>query len=172
MKSLVLLGVAVLSAGTVAAGDPAVGVFSELNGDYRRIGAELRLAPMWQRDWGAWHAGVNPQFEVSRFRYTGRVSGPDRMNQAGAIAMFRTVYGDGGFRPYGELGLGAALFSRTELGAREFSTAFQFSRHAGLGIEFGGRFTAGWRYSHYSNANIKTPNNGIDLHHLVLGMSF
>lgn len=172
MRLWVCLAGSLLAAGAVAAAEPAVGVLHGEHDNYDRTGLSVRLGPRWETDWGAWHAGLHPELELSRFRYSGSNDGPDTMNQAGAIGMLRLVRGRGRFQPYAELGLGAALFSRTDLGAKEFSTNFQFSQHAGLGLELGGRFSVGWRYSHYSNGDIETPNHGIDLHQLLIGASF
>jgi len=154
------------------AAEPAVGVLHGEHDNYDRTGLSVRLGPQWETDWGAWHAGLHPELELSRFRYSGSNDGPDTMNQVGAIGMLRLVRGRGGFQPYAELGLGAALLSRTDLGPKVFSTNFQFSQHAGLGLELGGRFSVGWRYSHYSNGDIEMPNHGIDLHQLLIGASF
>lgn len=163
---------ALLAAGVASAAEPAVSVFHGEHDNYDRTGVSLRLGPVWETDWGAWHVGLHPELELSRFRYDGEGPGPDAMNQGGAIGMLRVVRGKGGFQPYAELGLGAALLSRTTLGSKVFSTAFQFSQHAGLGVEFAGRYTVGWRFSHYSNGDIETPNHGIDVHQVVLGARF
>lgn len=169
MKRLVL-GFAGCLVVASAAAQPEVAVFGGEHDNYERVGAHVRLAPVWGNGWGGWQVGLHPEFELSRFRYVGEGRGADDLNQAGAIALFRMVRGEGRFRPYAEAGLGAALFSRTDLGSKEFSTAFQFSQHVGLGLEIGPMFTVGWRYSHYSNGDIEMPNNGIDLHQLVVGL--
>lgn len=172
MKSWVLLTAATLAAGAACAAEPAVAVFHGEHDNYDRTGASLRLGSVWARSWGAWHAGLHPEFELSRFRYRGAGEGPETMNQAGVIGLLRVVRGQGAVQPYVELGLGGALLSRTSLGAKEFSTAFQFSQHVGLGLQFADRLSAGWRYSHYSNGDIRNPNDGIDLHQFVIGARF
>lgn len=172
MRLWACLVASLLAAGAVAAAEPAVGVLHGEHDNFDRTGLSLRLGPLWKTDWGRWHAGLHPELELSRFRYSGANDGPDTMNQAGAIGMLRLVRGSGGFQPYAELGLGAALFDRTDLGGKVFSTNFQFSQHAGVGLELGDRFSVGWRYSHYSNGDIETPNHGIDLHQLLIGASF
>lgn len=62
--------------------------------------------------------------------------------------------------------------SRDTLGDKDFPTRFQFSQHLGPGVEFARRGYAGLQYSHYSNADIEKPNDGIDLHQIVLGAHF
>lgn len=166
------MAASMLAAGVASAGEPAVSVFHGEHDNYERTGLSVRLGPVWERDWGAWHAGLHPELELSRFHYSGSSAGPNTLNQAGAVGMLRTVRGKGNFQPYAELGLGAALLSRTHLGPKVFSTTFQFSQHAGLGVEFAGRYSMGWRYSHYSNGDIEMPNDGIDLHQFVIGARF
>lgn len=147
-------------------------MYGETDGDYRRTGLGLRFGPWWSADWGNWKATLRPELELSHLRYSGPSSGPDSLNQAGGIGLFRVQYGQGRFRPYAEAGLGAGLFSRERLGNKDFSTHFQFSEHLGLGLGFAERVFAGWRFSHFSNANIEKPNDGIDLHQVVIGAFF
>lgn len=169
---ILLVGMA-LTAGAAAADEPAIGLFGSPHDDYQRAGAHVRLGPLWGRDFAdTWHAAVHPEFEVSRFRVVGAESRRDPLDEIGGIALLRLTRGTGGVQPYGELGFGGALLSRRQLGEKVFSTAFQFSEHAGLGLEFGGRFAAGWRISHYSNGGVKKPNNGLNFHQVVLSASF
>lgn len=63
-----------------------------------------------------------------------------------------------------EDGIGVRLLSRTRLyNERELSTAFQFGELLGVGLRFCHRNAceAGLRVQHMSNANIKTPNDGV-----------
>lgn len=140
--------------------------------DQERIALGLRLGPLWSTDWGRWQASLRPELELSRFRYTGPAAGPDSLNQAGAIGLLHLHYGEGGFRPYVEAGLGVALFSRERLGDTNLSTRFQFSQVLAVGVEWRGHGFAGLRYSHYSNGGIEKPNDGIDLHQFVIGAHF
>ena len=172
MKLWTCLAVSMLAAGAVSAAEPAVSVFHGEHDSYDRTGLSVRLGPVWETDWGQWHTGLHPELELSRFRFDGDGPGHDSLTQAGAMGMLRMVRGKGGLQPYAELGLGAALLSRTDLGSKVFSTAFQFSEHVGLGVELAGRYSLGWRYSHYSNGDIKSPNDGIDLHQLLIGARF
>lgn len=175
-KALLACALALLAATPAQAANDAndalVLRYGESDSDYERIGLGLRLAPVWSADWGAWKAQLRPELELSHFRYTGPAAGPDSLEQGGAIAHFRVRRGTGGVRPYAEAGLGVSLFSNDALGEKQFSTHFQFSEHVGLGVEFSERWFAGWQYSHYSNADIDKPNDGIDLNHLVVGMYF
>lgn len=140
--------------------------------DYERMGIGLRLGPLWSADWGGWKAELRPELELSQFRYTGPLPAPDSLEQGGAIAHFRASRGAGRLRPYAEAGLGISLFSNDTLGNKRFSTHFQFSQHLGLGLRFAESGFAGYQYSHYSNAKIDEPNDGIDLHQIVVGVGF
>lgn len=147
-------------------------VVGEAGGDYERAGLGLRFGPMWSGDWGNWKVSLRPELELSHFRYTGASPGPDSLNQVGGIGRLHLHYGEGRLRPYAEAGLGVSLFSRDTLGGKDFGSRFQFSQHLGLGVEFAKRGFAGLQYSHYSNADIEKPNDGLDLHQIVVGAYF
>jgi len=175
MLALLAISLSPLPAAAVAAPDtPAVALRGGEDGnDYERIGLSMRLNPLWSSRWGNWQVSALPELELSHLRYTGpAAAGPDSMNQVGAIALLHLHHGEGRMRPYVEAGLGASLFSHDRLGNKDFSTRFQFSEHLGLGLEFAGRWFAGLQYSHYSNADIKKPNNGLDLQQIVIGAHF
>ncbi|WP_168735227.1 acyloxyacyl hydrolase [Pseudothauera rhizosphaerae] len=142
-------------------------------GGYQRTGLGLRLGSVWENDWGGWHLSLRPEFELSRFSYDGSRGRPDdRLTQGGAIGLLRAYRGNGGTRPYGEVGLGVAMFSGDRLGSKDISTHFQFSQHLGAGLEFSGRWNLGLQYSHYSNGDIEKPNDGMDVYQVLFGVRF
>jgi hypothetical protein len=148
-----ILTFALLAASPAWAADMEIALrYGESDGDYERSGIGLRLAPLWSADWGGWKAELRPEFELSRFRYTGPGPAPDSLEQGGAIAHLRAHRGADRLRPYAEAGVGLSLFSNDTLGSKVFSTHFQFSQHLGLGVEFAESGFAGYQYSHYSNA--------------------
>ena len=79
-----------------------------------------------------------------------------------------------GVSPYAELGIGPHLISETRLGNQQYSTALQFGSVLGFGLGFGdkGQYEISYRLQHLSNGDIKTPNQGMNLHLLRLGYSF
>jgi opacity protein-like surface antigen len=79
-----------------------------------------------------------------------------------------------GITPFAETGIGAHLLSDTRLGNINLSTAFQFGMLVGLGVGFGerGQYELSYRFTHLANADIKQPNDGLDLHLLKLGYNF
>jgi len=73
--------------------------------------------------------------------------------------------------PFFELGVGASLMDNVIVESRYKSTLFQFNDNIGAGLTYS-RYTLGYRFIHYSNLNIKTPNPSIDLHNLYFGFRF
>ena len=80
----------------------------------------------------------------------------------------------GGIVPYVEGAVGVNLLSRTYIGDRQLSTAFQFGEFVGVGIAFGDRrqLDVGVRYQHVSNADIKKPNPGLTYASFVVQYRF
>lgn len=69
-------------------------------------------------------------------------------------------------RPFIEAGIGAAVFLNTRYEGHQLSTAFQFEDRLAVGMHLGeGELSLA--YTHYSNADIKKPNDGLDM--LALG---
>ncbi len=68
-------------------------------------------------------------------------------------------------------GVGATFTSDTQIDGRDLSTNFQFEDQIGIGGILGEQqnFEFSYRFMHYSNANLDTPNDGVDIHmfHLV-----
>lgn len=165
---------AVLAAVPAAAEEAGLEVFvqhgSNGHGDYDRTGLALAFAPVWSSRAEGWQATLRPAIELAHYRYPDHAD--DNLSQVGGLALLRVHMGQGRLRPYAELGLGLALFSGTRLGRKDIATHYQFSEHLGLGLAFGERWRMGWRMSHYSNADIKAPNHGLDVHQLVLSARF
>lgn len=65
---------------------------------------------------------------------------------------------------YLEAGIGGSYFDTTRLGDRRLSTQFQFEDRVSLSWQYNktadARISLG--YTHYSNADIKRPNDGLD----------
>ena len=82
--------------------------------------------------------------------------------------VFRYSWGPPSWFSFVESSVGVSVFSRTELGGRQFSTNFQFANS----LAFGGYFTeqTSWalQLQHYSNNSIKLPNNGINFYNFVV----
>ena len=68
-------------------------------------------------------------------------------------------------QPYIEAGIGVAAFSSTEMEDNDLGSSFQFEDRIGAGLRFSGQ-EIGVRAIHYSNAGIKTPNDGVEAYTL------
>jgi len=139
--------------------------------NYDAAGISLRLPSWWSAKPDGWTATLSPKLELTRFRYDGS-QGTQHLNEAGALGLFRFERASGAIRPYAEAGLGIAAFSRDNLGNKDFSTHFQFTEQLALGVRFAEHWTVAVGYTHYSNADIKTPNDGIDMYQASLGFAF
>lgn len=140
----------------------------------------LGVQNKWERTWlndGAWYVGGYWDTELAYMK-ADHISGRnDEIFDLGLTPVFRMQRDasiSSGVSPYAEAGIGPHLLSETSLGFKQYSTAFQFGSLIGFGLGFGdkGQYELSYRFQHISNANIKTPNNGINLHILRLGYNF
>lgn len=72
-------------------------------------------------------------------------------------------------RPYLEAGIGFSYISNSQINERVLTSHFQFEDRMGIGVRTR-RVDYNFRFMHYSNANFKTPNEGMDM--LVLSVGF
>ncbi len=77
------------------------------------------------------------------------------------------------FSPYIEAGTGAVY---TTQDVEQQATRWNFLAQCGFGLHYFFREAAslnvGYRFRHFSNAGIKHPNGGVDVHSLLIGFSF
>lgn len=78
---------------------------------------------------------------------------------------------ESGIEPFIELGVGIAGFSKTKVGDQNLGSAFSFEDRIGFGAHMGNH-TLGARVIHYSNAGIKSPNDGIESYSLYYSYKF
>jgi len=139
------------------------------------------LQNKWERTWlneGAWYVGGYWDAELAYLEAADHVnSDHNELFDLGLTPVFRMQRDtslSSGVSPYAEVGIGPHLFSHTSLGNKQYSTALQFGSLIGFGLGFGnkGQYEISYRFQHLSNANIKSPNHGIDLHLLRLGYNF
>lgn len=155
-----------------SAGDNALELRYGERGDFTLHGASLRFGELWSDEAGNWKMRLQPVVEGGRFQYSGGRAARDRVNYVGLGVGFRVARAEGALRPYLELGLGGTYLDGTTLGPRSLSTRFQFTEWIGFGLEIDEHFSLGVRFSHHSNANIKKPNDGIDMQQIVVGARF
>lgn len=65
-------------------------------------------------------------------------------------------------KPYVEAGIGIAVFANTEYEDNKLGSAFQFEDRFGFGLRFSGGHEVGIRATHYSNAGLSDPNDGVE----------
>lgn len=82
--------------------------------------------------------------------------------------MFVYEFAGPGARPFIEAGVGVALFSATDVGHRNMSSAFHFEDRLGAGLRLVDGTRLGVRAIHYSNAGLKMPNEGIESYALFV----
>jgi len=138
--------------------------------DYQRYMLGYETPTLWSYrfggDWG--RLDLTGELAVSYWHADSGHS-PSSLWQLGATPMLRWWLGE---RFYVEGGVGANVFSRTTFADKTISTAFQFGDHIGLGFQLTQSARIGVRYSHFSNANIKKPNPGLDVVQLTYVQSF
>ena len=140
----------------------------------------LGLQNKWERTWlndGAWYVGGYWDVELAYMESDHEKSKNDNLFDLGLTPVFRMQRDaslSSGVSPYAEAGIGPHLISETRLGNQQYSTALQFGSLIGFGLGFGdrGQYEISYRFQHLSNADIKTPNQGMNLHLLRLGYAF
>jgi len=141
-----------------------------------RVGLQNKWERTWMND-GAWYVGGYWDAELAYMEADHHNSENDELFDLGLTPVFRMQRDaslSSGVSPYAEVGIGPHLLSETRLGNKQYSTAFQLGSLVGFGLGFGdkGQYELSYRYQHISNGDIKTPNNGMNLHMLRLGYSF
>lgn len=129
-----------------------------------------RVAAQW--DWGSrWfqsngtHIGGYWDLSLAQWRGTKyqNVSG-ERQNitNIGLTPVFR-FQRDNKKGLYAEAGVGIHLLSKLyDNNGTRLATRFQFGDHVGIGYVFDNKLDLGLRFQHFSNAGIKTPNDGVE----------
>ncbi|PLC49108.1 hypothetical protein CR159_14735 [Pollutimonas subterranea] len=128
--------------------------------DYRNISLFHETAPWWshqlQNGWG--RLDLNGELGLTYWDAThGR---PESLWQLSATPMLRWWPNE---YVYTEIGVGATVLSRTSFADRNLGSAFQFGNHIGVGVLISQAHQLGLRFSHFSNAGIKEPNDGLDI---------
>jgi lipid A 3-O-deacylase len=128
--------------------------------DYRNIALVYQTPTWWshqfQNGWG--RIDLNAELGVSY--WDARRGDPDSLWQLSATPMLRWWPNE---FFYTEIGVGATVLNRTSFADRHLGSAFQFGDHIGFGTIINRSHQIGVRYSHFSNAGIKEPNDGLDV---------
>jgi opacity protein-like surface antigen len=169
-----------LAAVLALAGAPALavdGVSIEYGHDSVADMGRVGIQWDWKKRWfegSSWHVGGYWDLALGYWRRDDVLVGQnDEITEIGLTPVFR-LQGNQLKGPYAEVGIGFHLLSKTSLGDKQFSTAFQFGEHLGVGYRFGakGAFDVSYRYQHLSNADIKRPNSGINFNQIRVQYHF
>ena len=138
--------------------------------------ARIAIQSTWQRRFfqgNDWHVGGYWDYGLGQWHRSSPAGQNDSITEVGVTPVFRLEQNSlRGF--YGEAAIGFHLYSRTSIGDRRLSTAFQFGDHVGIGYRFGVKsaFDLSYRYQHLSNGSIKQPNQGINFNQIRLQYHF
>lgn len=142
----------------VVCADELGGLAGSLDG-YRNLALGYQTTPLWQGALAAHPLDLSLEYSLGMVRASSDQPNRDLWHV--------------GVTPFGrwwfaantgvELGIGGNVFSGTRLGDKNISTAFQFGSSVGLFHRLQGTpWLLGLRLTHYSNADIKQPNPGLD----------
>lgn len=174
-KSICLFSAVLLNAMPITqgrAGDAlTVGVRGGINGgdldeDFERYELFASYGLPWRWQWGAgWSLGVKIDASMGALR------GADT---TAFIAMLGPGLGLGveGLPLVLDLGVAPTFISEDQFGDENLGGEIQFSSHIGLSYLLEGGLTLGYRFQHTSNASIKDPNPGLNMHLFQLGYRF
>ena len=151
-----------------AASTQGLGLRLGYQSDYSKASLVYETPRLWGHQFQNWgRLDLDVELGVSYWRTNEGKS--QSMGQLSAIPMLRW-WPNESF--YLELGSGPTVLSRSEFAGLEFSTRFQFGSHVGMGLLIDKAHRVGIRYSHYSNADIKKPNPGLDVVELAYTYRF
>lgn len=172
LRALVIAGAC--ASAPAAYAQHAVAIQGGSYDDTDSLGLQWTMPSWFRTNPGGWRISGGPELQLNVHE-----RGGDDIVQAGLFATFRFEPPAQRLRPYLEAGIGANYFNRNDLGSKNFSTRFQFGELVGLGVAWGGNAPAGpgetWfgvRFIHYSNADIRSGNSGLDTLMLTLGHRF
>ena len=129
------------------------------NSKYQRFGLAYETAPLWSYGFES-NGRIDLSLELGAGYWKADRHDPDSMWHISAVPMLRWWPGEA---YYLEVGVGPSLLSRSQFAGKQLSTRFQFTSHIGGGFIVNDVHRFGLRYTHVSNASIKTPNPGLDL---------
>ena len=126
--------------------------------DIYRFGVKKEYSSRWFENGPGYLSGF---FELSYNRW---VYNSDEINGIAFSPVFVYYFGKDTdyFRPYVSGGIGVALIDEYHIRNRNLSTRFQFEDRVGMGARIGS-IDMNISYFHYSNAGLKSPNDGIDI---------
>jgi len=148
-----------ISAAAQTTAGAGLGLQLGYHSDYQRASLVYETPSLWthqfRNDWGK----VDLQVALGVSYWHSTRYDATSMGQIGAIPVVRWWPNEYFFV---EIGSGPTLFSRNKFANHRLSTHFQFGSRIGMGMATK-HGQVGIHYAHYSNANIRKPNPGLDL---------
>lgn len=139
----------------------AIGLRVGHHGQYRTASAFWQTPAGWSHDFSNGWGRIDLLGEISATHWDARNGRHSSMWQGGAAALLRWWPSETPF--FLEAGFGPTFISRTRFADYGLSTSLQFGSHLGVGYVFNKRHQVSLRASHFSNASIKRPNDGLNL---------
>lgn len=144
------------------------GIRAGYQDDYRQLALVYDTPRWWSHQSQSWgRLDLNAELGITYWHSPNKQ--PDSMWQASATPMLRWWPND---FFYVEAGVGLTAVSRTTFADRRLGSSFQFGDHIGVGTVLGDAHRIGLRYSHFSNAGLKEPNDGLDVVQLTYTYQF
>ena len=148
-----------ISAAAQTATGQGLGLQLGYHADYRRASLIYETPSLWQHQFNNNGGKVDLRVAFGLSYWHSKRYDSRSMGQLGAIPMLRWWPNK---HLFFEIGSGPTVFSRSKFANHRLSTHFQFGSRIGVGVATkNGQF--GIHYAHYSNANIRKPNPGLDL---------
>ncbi len=136
-----------------------------------RLTLNRETAPLWQHNFTSSRIEVVAELGIS-YWWTKRAAlrgFPRNMWQISATPLVRWWPTD---KFYLEAGIGVSLLSERQLKDERYGSNFQFSDQVGIGYQVTKATRIGLRVSHFSNAGMKGPNQGLDQVQVHLATTF
>lgn len=148
----------------------AVGVRLGHHGSYQNVSLFWQTPVWWTHNFSNGWGRVDLLGEASGTYWDARHGKHSSAWQVGFAPFLRWWPTETPF--YVEAGFGPTFISNTRFADYELSTAIQFGTHVGVGYVFKKRHQVSLRASHFSNASIKQPNDGLNVLQLDYALRF
>lgn len=140
---------------------------ANLETDIYRAGLKKDFTAKWLEHGCGYFSGY---FELSYNRWECK---GQYINAVGISPVFAYHFGNqsNAIIPYIEAGIGIAYLDEYRIAYRNLGSHWQFEDRVGLGARIG-FVDLNLRYLHYSNANLESPNDGIDILMFTVAFQF
>ena len=176
---ILTLGLSVLGAGPSSAEDTtliALGIRGGASG-YSPLGEEQQeefqqydVAAIFRLPW-SWHHCSDLGLETRLIASAGAIRGAGETGFIGTLVPGIALTSET-WRTSVDVGFGGGLFSDYTFGVQDFGGPFQFVGTTGIGFALYPRLIAGYRFQHFSDADIYGDGRGFDMNMLELYYRF